>query len=423
MEYLKQALPRSQEELEHIESAVHTIIKNVHAHGDEALIQYNIQFDGNTRKNLKISKEEIRRAYELTDSRLIENLRLVSERMKNFAQKQKDSITSFSRYEISPGVFLGQKVIPVESCCCYIPGGGYPLYSTALMMGITAKTAGVKRIAMCTPAVNGTDSIHPSILAAIDIAGIDEIYAVSGAHAIAAFTYGTKQIPAVDLIVGPGNQYVTEAKRQCYGKIGIDFLAGPSEILILADETADPKYIAADLISESEHDFQSTARLITTDRSLGLEVIRQVELQLKEIEAEEIAVSSWKSKGEVILAGSLAQACSLANKIAPEHLVLQVKDTSYASALVHNYGSLFLGKYSAVVFSDYVNGINHTLPTSQASRYTGGISIGTFSKICTVQELTREGAMDASVVAEQLAEGEGFPGHAHAAAIRRKKEV
>lgn len=419
MEYLKQVVPLDQEELATLENIVHTIIENVRTRGDEALIEYNTQFDGNTRTDLKISREEIRQAYSLTDLQLIRDLETTAERLKAFALKQKESLCSIHRYEISPGVFLGQKILPVQSCCCYIPGGGYPLYSTALMTGITAKTAQVERIAMCTPTVNGTESIHPSILVAMDIAGINEIYAVSGAHAIAAFTYGTKQISPVDLIVGPGNQFVTAAKRQCYGKIGIDFLAGPSEILVLGDKSADPKTIAADLISESEHDRQAIARLITTDRELGIEVIRQVELQLREIQAEEIAFFSWRQHGEVLFVDSIEEACLLADQFAPEHLVLQVEDMVYASSLVHNYGSLFLGKYSAVVYSDYINGINHTLPTSQASRYTGGIWIGTFSKVCTVQELTKEGAESISPTAERLAEGEGFPGHAHAAKIRR----
>lgn len=420
MEYLKKAMPADRQRQQNLETVVHRIIKDVSARGDQALIEYNTQFDGNTRIRLRISPEEVKRAYELTSPALVQDLKKVAVRLEDFAAKQKESLNGFGNYEISPGVFLGQKIIPVDSCCCYVPGGGYPLYSTALMMGITARTAGVRRIAMCTPAVNGTDSIHPSTLVAMDIAGIEEIYALSGAHAIAAFACGTGQIEPVDMIVGPGNQYVTEAKRQCYGRIGIDFLAGPSEILVIADEKAQPAYIAADLISESEHDSQAIARLITTDRNLGLEVIRQVEQQLEGLETEDIAFASWKNCGEVILADSLEDACVLANEIAPEHLVLQFADAEAYADRFKNYGSLFVGKYSAVVYSDYVNGINHTLPTGRAARYSGGVWIGTFSRVCTSQRLTAEGARDISALASHLAMGEGFPGHGNAASIRIK---
>lgn len=418
MVYLKKAEAKDGVCIQDLEQTVNAIIKNVEQRKDAALIQYNTQFDGNTRTTLRISGEEIKKAYKLTPPLLIEELHQVAERLRKFALRQKQSLSGFDDFLISPGIYLGQRIVPVDSCCCYIPGGGYPLYSTAVMMGITAQVAGVRRIAMCTPTVNGTESIHPSTLVAMDIAGIHEIYALSGAHAIAAFAFGTPQIVPVDLIVGPGNQYVTEAKRQCFGKIGIDFLAGPSEILIIADENANPAYIAADLISESEHDYQAIGRLITTSKKLGEEVLLQIEKQLLEMEAEEIAEVSWRENGEVILVESLEEACALANQIAPEHLELQLKDTDSAAAMLHNYGSLFLGEHSAVVYSDYINGINHTLPTGKSARYTGGVWVGTFSKICTVQHVTREGAGQIAKVAASLAEGEGFPGHASAARIR-----
>lgn len=420
MEYIKKAAPQDCRTQQNLETEIHNIIKDVTIRGDKALIEYNTQFDGNTRTQLRISQDEIKRAYELTSPALAEELKSVAGRLEDFALKQKKSLTGFSGYEISPGIVLGQRILPVNSCCCYIPGGGYPLYSTALMMGITARTAGVKRIAMCAPTVNGTDSIHPSTLVAMDIAGIHEIYALSGAHAIAAFTYGTPQIQPVDLIVGPGNQYVTEAKRQCYGHIGIDFLAGPSEILVIADANADPAYIAADLLSESEHDTQAVARLITTDRALGEEVIRQVKEQLPNLETEDTASASWHTRGEVILTQTLEEACELANEIAPEHLVLQIKNPESYTDRLKNYGSLFIGKYSAVVYSDYVNGVNHTLPTGKAARYSGGVWIGTFSRVCTTQTLTPNGALGISTLTSHLAEGEGLPAHSHAALIRRK---
>lgn len=422
MEYLKKAVFADCDNTRKLEQDVREIIEDVSVRGDEALIQYNTQFDGNTRKYLRISEEEIKKAYELTSPELLRDLHIAVERLWKFALRQKASLTGFDNYEISPGIHLGQNIVPVDSCCCYIPGGGYPLYSSALMMGITARAAGVRRIAMCTPTVNGTENVHPSTLAAMDTAGINEIYAISGAHAVAAFAYGTNQIQPVDLIVGPGNQYVTEAKRQCYGTIGIDFLAGPSEILVIADETASPSYIAADLISESEHDSLAIARLITTSRALGEAVLEEIKRQLPEIETEDIASLSWEKQGEVIFAESLDEACELANRYAPEHLVLQVKEKKEKKVqkLLHNYGTLCVGSYSAVAYSDYINGINHTLPTGKASRYTGGVWIGTFSKIATVQRVTKEGAKTIAHIAAGLAEGEGLPGHAEAARIRKR---
>ena len=311
----------------------------------------------------------------------------------------------------------------MDSCCCYVPGGGYPLYSTALMLGIPAKVAGVRRVTACSPVIKGTDSIHPKTLVAMDVAGIDEIYAIGGAQAVAAFSYGTDQIEPVDLIVGPGNSFVTEAKRQCYGKVGIDFVAGPSEVLIIADNTADPEIIAADLLAQSEHDREAKGILVTTDEMLGKAVWNAVEKQLPTLDTEEIARSSWNDFGEILIADTLDEAIEYANEYAPEHLEVNVSEsrTDYVADSLRNFGSLFIGGNTAEVFGDYASGPNHTLPTLGASRYTGGVWVGTFLKICTYQSMTADAMMSIAPLVSNLARGEGLTGHARAAEIRMEK--
>ena len=308
----------------------------------------------------------------------------------------------------------------MDSCLCYVPGGSYPLYSTALMLGIPAKVAGVSRVVACSPVVKGTDKIHPKTLVAMDVAGIDEVYAVGGAHAIAAFAYGTEKISPVKLIVGPGNAYVTEAKRQCYGKVGIDFVAGPSEVLIIADGSARPDWIAADILAQSEHDFLAKGILVTTSEKLGSAVIEEVEKQLKSLSTADIARQSWQDYGGVLVADSLSEAAEYTNECAPEHLEINVEDESILSSL-RNYGSLFIGQNTAEVFGDYVSGTNHTLPTLGAAGYTGGVWVGTFLKTCTYQRFTEDAMKKLAPLVAGLARGEGLEGHSKAAEIRMEK--
>ena len=419
MEYVKRAKPADSHDMDEVRRDVAAIIERVRRTGQRALIEYNTMFDGNTRTDLRISPREIARAYELTDPQLVEDIRFSVGRVQAFAERQKQTLLAVDGCEVSPGVIIGQRIIPVRSCCCYVPGGGYPLYSSALMLAATAKAAGVERVAMSAPAVNGTDAIHPSMLVAMDIAGADEIYAVSGAHAIAAFTFGTEEISPVDMIVGAGNRYVTEAKRQCYGRIGIDFLAGPSEVLIIADEGANRDYLVADLLSESEHDEFAIARLITPSAPLAEEIHGRLGDIIGRGAVSEKGRRAWERGGEIIVAADIAEACDLANRFAPEHLVLRLSAGEEAAVeRLHNYGSLFLGDESAVVFSDYVSGANHILPTDGAARYTGGVWVGTFCKVCTTQRITREGANAIAAIAGRLADGEGLAAHSRAASIR-----
>lgn len=420
---LKPSKVRTEADRTALRETVGGIIDNVIHNGDNALIEYNRRFDNCERKTLRISREEIEEAYRQVSSEDLEDIRKAAANIRAFAEAQKGTLGELRDFSPSEGIMLGHRVIPVDSCCCYVPGGGYPLYSTALMLGIPAKTAGVRRVTACSPVIRGTDTIHPKTLVAMDIAGIDEIYAVGGAQAIAAFSYGTDQIEPVNMIVGPGNSFVTEAKRQCYGKVGIDFVAGPSEVLVIADGHADPEVIAADILAQSEHDREAKGLVVTTDEALGKAIIDAVEKQLPTLDTEEIARSSWNDFGEIIVADSLEEAVDYANKYAPEHLEVNVEDsrTDYVVNSLRNYGSLFIGGNTAEVFGDYASGTNHTLPTLGAARYTGGVWVGTFLKTCTYQRMSSDAMMGIAPLVSNLARGEGLIGHARAAEIRMEK--
>ncbi|MDL2217916.1 histidinol dehydrogenase [Christensenellaceae bacterium OttesenSCG-928-M15] len=421
MQIIKAAKIRENEDSKRLVDDVAGIIARVRREGDAALIDYNTRFDGNARTALRVSGEEIKRAYSALSEREVNDLKAAADHIRLFASAQKGSLKALENIEPIDGVRLGHRVIPVQSACCYVPGGGYPLYSTALMLAIPARVAGVKKVTACSPAMKGTKSIHPKVLAALDIAGADEIYAVGGAHGVAAFAYGTDQIPAVDIIVGPGNQYVTEAKRQCYGQVGIDFIAGPSEVLVVADETADPEILAADLLGQSEHDLLAKGILVTTDRNIAQKTMEAVEIQLKTLETAAIAAKSWADYGEVILADGIDEAIKIANDYAPEHLELIVKNQDDVLERLVNYGALFIGQTTAEVFGDYVSGSNHTLPTLRAARYTGGVWAGTFLKVCTHQRLTNAAMKGLAPLTSRMARGEGLIAHARAAEIRAEK--
>ena len=373
MKILKSSGFKNKETEKIVKEQVSAIIEDIKINKDEALKKYNLKFDNNDRSVINVSKEEIEEAYKQVDEEFIQNLKVAAKNIENFAMAQKESFDNNFEKEIYPGVILGQKHIPVTSCLAYVPGGGYPLFSTALMLIIPAKVAGVKRVVACSPTMKSIPKINPKTLVAMDIAGADEIYATGGVQAVAAFTYGTESIKPVDIIVGPGNKYVTEAKRQCYGTVGIDFVAGPSEVLIIADETANPTYIAADVLAQCEHDLNARGILVTTSEKFGLEVSQKVDEMLETLPTKNIAKPSWDNNGEIILVDSLEEAVQISNEYAPEHLEINVENNEGIIEDLVNYGSLFIGEYSAEVFGDYVSGTNHTLPTLKASRYTGGV--------------------------------------------------
>lgn len=419
MKIMKKSCQRTEEDRRNLTKTVEEMIDYVREKKDAALKEYNLKFDGCTRETLRVSKEEIQVAYTKLTTQEIEDLKAAAANIKAFSQAQKETVKPLENFSPAPGIFLGHRIIPVKSCCCYVPGGNYPLYSTALMLIIPAKIAGVERVAACSPVMKGTNEINPKTLIAMDIAGADEIYAVGGAQSIAAFSYGTEEIRPVDMIVGPGNRFVTEAKRQCYGQVGIDFVAGPSEVLVIADGSGTPEIVAADLLAQSEHDPNAKGILITTEESFGTAVMEAVERELAVLETAEIARKSWEVYGEVILVDSLEEAVCLANEYAPEHLELNVQNPEEVSKQLYNYGSLFMGENTAEVFGDYASGTNHTLPTLRAARYTGGVWVGTFLKTCTYQSMTPEVAAELAPLVYRMAKGEGLMGHARAAEVRK----
>lgn len=426
MKEIKSARPRSLAKGDLLAADVKEIIESVRADGDAALAYYNEKFDGSCRKSLRVSREEINEAYDSIPESDVKDIRSAAENIRAFAEKQMETFKELDDFSPGEGIHLGHRVIPVDACCCYVPGGSYPLFSTALMLGIPANVAGVGRIIATTPVKKGTDVPDPYTLVAMDTAGIDEIYTIGGAQAIAAAAYGTESIDSVDIIVGPGNSFVTEAKKQCYGKVGIDFLAGPSEVLVIADETADPSVIAADLLAQSEHDLVAKAILVATDETLANETIRQVRQQLEVLSTRDIAGRSWNDYGEVLLADSLDEAISYANEYAPEHLEICVREVAGEQreetiGKLRNYGSLFIGQNTAEVFGDYASGTNHTLPTLGAARYTGGVWVGTFLKVCTHQSMSDKASAQLASLVSRLADREGLMAHKNAAEKRKTK--
>ncbi|MDI3481347.1 MAG: sulfopropanediol 3-dehydrogenase [Tepidanaerobacteraceae bacterium] len=422
VKYIKKSTTLLSNESAEVREKVSSIISRVSLEGDKALMEYSKQLDGLKGGSLKVSKAEIAAAYRAISPEIIEDLKLAAERIEKFALLQKESIVPVEK-QISPGIILGHRIIPVSSCGAYVPGGRYPLPSSALMSIIPARVAGVKRIAACSPPSRATGFIHPATLIAMDIAGATEIYCMGGAQAVAAMAFGTESIKPVDIIVGPGNQWVTEAKRQVSGTVGIDFLAGPSEVLIIADGTANPEFIAADLLAQSEHDPQARGILITTDENIAQEVCDLVKKFLEKLKTCDVASKAWDKNGEILLVDSLEEAVSLANDFAPEHLELAVSAPEEIADKLINYGSLFIGKWSAEVFGDYVSGTNHILPTMRASRYTGGVWVGTFLKIASYQKITQEGAAMLAPTACRLAEMEGLFAHKLAAEVRNRGDI
>ncbi|MGB3979575.1 MAG: histidinol dehydrogenase [Tepidanaerobacteraceae bacterium] len=415
MKIIKDAKKGKMQEVD-VRQKVFNILEDVRKNGDQALIEYNKKFDDYT-GNMRITADDIKRAYDSLDEQVIKDIRFAAERIRRFAEIQKDSMREVKEV-VSPGVILGHRIIPVQSCATYIPGGRYPLPSSALMSIIPAKVANVPRIVACSPPDSDVGSINPATLVAMDVAGADEIYCMGGAHAIGALAYGTETIKPVDMIVGPGNIWVTEAKRQVFGTVGIDFLAGPSEVLIIADETAEPDFIASDLLAQSEHDPNARGILISLSEDLAHRVISSLEKLLADLETEEVARKSWQDNGQVIVVDSVEDAVKLANKIAPEHLELCINNPEDVVDLLLNYGSLFIGNYAAEVFGDYVSGTNHILPTMKAARYTGGVWVGTFLKVVSFQMISKEGAKELIPAASSLAKTEGLYAHKLAADIR-----
>jgi histidinol dehydrogenase len=398
------------------ESTVLPIISDVIKYGDEAVKNYTKKFDGVEVADLIVSKEDINQAHAQCDPKTITTIKAAVAHIRDFSQKQLSQYKNFE-YEITPGTFVGQKIIPLDRVGVYVPGGRYPLVSTVLMGVVPAQVAGVKEIIICSPPRH-QGAIHPAILAAAKILDIGEIYGIGGVQAIAAMAYGTQTIRKVDKIVGPGNKYVTAAKKEVFGRVGIDFIAGPTEIIIVADDIADPAILAADLIAQAEHDKSALPILITDSVDLAKEVNKQLENQLKDLKTKDVAIESLEKNGRIIITKEFNEIIDLVNRKAPEHLELQVKDPKVYIERLNHYGSLFIGVYSAEALGDYSSGVNHTLPTNGCARYTGGLGVKDFIKIPTTVQVTRQGLSKIGPIAQHLGEIEGLDGHARSVSIR-----
>lgn len=420
MKILKQPEKKTYERDVQLTKTVMDIIDNVRTHGDQALIEYAAKFDHTAMKTIKISEETVRAAYDQVDSKTVETIRFSADQIRFFAEKQRECLKDLDIQTKVPGLEVGHRMIPVERCGCYVPAGRHPLPSSALMGVIPAKVAGVKQVAACSPSFHGFKTIHPTVLVAMDIAGADEIYCMGGAQAIAAFAYGTQSIPKVDLIVGPGNRFVTEAKRQVLGDVGIDSLAGPSEVLVLADETANPLFVAIDLLAQAEHDPNAKPILVCTSQEVIDKAVKEVERLLAILETRDVASQSWNDNGAVYLADSINEAVAISNDIAPEHLEVQVKDEREVAKKLLHYGSMFVGHYAPVAFGDFVSGPNHTLPTMRTARYSNGVWVGTYIKTPFHQFVSKEGCRNLAEPCMRFAEVEGL--YAHRDSVRLRLE-
>jgi histidinol dehydrogenase len=397
-------------------AGIRSILEDVRRDGDEAVKAYTRKFDKVDLDGFKIERDACREALLRLNGDTRRALQEAADNLRRFAGRQLEQLQDFEM-EINPGVFTGQRVIPVDRVGVYVPGGNFPLVSSLLMGAAPARAAGVKEIVVCTPPEPG-GGVSPAMAAAAAIAGIDEFYTIGGVQAIGAMAYGTETIKAVDKIVGPGNRYVTAAKKEVYGLVGIDFVAGPSEVMVIADAGADPRWIAADLLAQAEHDVLAAPVMITPSPDLAKEVVKEVRLQLEQLETKTIASASITGNGRIFLVETLEEAVEIANLQAPEHLELHLREPERLSRAFKHYGTLFIGKYAAEVLGDYSSGLNHTLPTAGAARYTGGLSVRDFIKLQTTLRVEPGSMNRTAETARRLARLEGLAGHANAITVR-----
>ena len=417
-ETVEELIKRSQADINSVLTTVSDILNDVRENKDNAVKAYTAKFDKAELDDLKVSEEEIKKAYDELDGELIKALESASSNIEKFHKAQ---IPEEWEMEVIPGITAGQIIRPINSVGCYIPGGRAVYPSTILMTVIPAKIAGVDRIIACSPP--GPDGkIQAAILVAADLAGVDEIYKCGGAQAIAAMAYGTESIAKVEKIVGPGNIFVTAAKKLVYGDVDIEFPAGPSEVLILADESAIPEYIAYDFLSQSEHDPNASCFLVTDSERIANKSNELIEKFANEAKRSEIIAESLEQHGHVILCNTMDEAIDFTNEYAPEHLIISTKDDKAVLDKIKNAGSIFLGKYSPVAAGDYGSGTNHVLPTGGGAKMYSGLSTETFIKKPTVQTLTKDGIKELSKTVLPIAEYEGFYAHADSIKVRLDKE-
>ncbi|MDQ0408401.1 histidinol dehydrogenase [Streptomyces sp. NBC_01723] len=398
---------------------VRVILDDIREHGDDAVRRYSEKFDDWSPESFRLSPDEIRRIVSQVPDTVLDDIRFVQDQVRTFAQAQRDALADVE-IETLPGVRLGHRHVPVSGAGAYVPGGRYPLTASAHMTIVTAKVAGVPRVAACTPPIRG--EIPAATVAAMHLAGADEIHLLGGVQAVAALAVGTETIERVPMLAGPGNAYVAEAKRQLFGEVGIDLFAGPTEILVIADEHADPFVVAVDLLSQAEHGPDSPAVLVTTSEELGREAERHIERLLPGLPTRDFAGPAWRDHGEIVVADSLDDAFRIADSYASEHVEVLTENPRQALDRMRDYGALFLGEGTCVSYGDKVIGTNHVLPTRGAARYTGGLWVGKYLKTVTYQEVT-DTASSALLgeVCGRAARVELFEGHARSGDVRAAK--
>lgn len=417
LEFIKAPTPIQNKELGEIESVVRGIIDAVRERGDEGVREYSKKFDHYEGQALEVSMQEREAAVASLDPQTRKDTEFAIANVKAFAEAQLATMLPLDVEQLK-GVHLGHRIIPIERIGAYVPGGRYPILSAPVMTLVPAKVAGCEEVIACLP-----PNAHQAMIAGCHLSGADRIFRVGGAQAIAAMAFGTKTIPAVDKIVGPGNAYVNEAKRQVFGQVGIDQLAGPSEIYVVADDTADPHMIATDMLAQAEHDIHTRVGLITTSRRVAEETRIQIETQLKTLSTANVAALAWNDFGEIALAPDEESMLAYSDYIAAEHLQVHTRDSMATAKKLRNYGSIFIGQRASVVYSDKCCGTNHTLPTMRAGRYTGGLWVGSFVKVCTHQWMDQEGVEAVAPPAIRQSATEGMEGHRRAAALRIESPV
>ncbi|CAM8677615.1 MULTISPECIES: histidinol dehydrogenase [unclassified Leclercia] len=393
------------------------IIARVKDEGDAALRDFSRQFDKVVPAQFEVTAQEIETALREMDPQTRRDSEFAIAQVRRFAEAQLATMQPLE-VETLPGVHLGHRIIPVQTVGCYVPGGRYPILSAPVMSIVPATVAGCEQIIACLP-----PAAHPSMIAVCHLAGAHRIFKIGGAQAVAAMAWGTESVPAVDKIVGPGNAFVNEAKRQVFGKVGIDALAGPSEIFTVADDSADARIIAADLLAQAEHDVHTRVGLATTSRAIAEGVLSEIERQLMTLPTAATAGEAWRRQGEIVVCDSEEQLIAFADHMATEHLQVHTRDPHGTAAKIRNYGSLFIGQNASVVFSDKCCGTNHTLPTMAAARYTGGLWVGAYVKICTHQWIDEQGIAAIAEPAIRQSRTEGMQGHRRAAEIRLHPEA
>ena len=402
-----------------VRATVEGILKNIEARGDDAVREYSKKFDNWDPADFRLSQAAIEAAVKQLSPRELDDIQFAQTQVRNFAQLQRDSMQDIE-VETLPGVILGHKHIPMNAVGCYVPGGKYPLIASAHMSVLTAKVAGVKRIVATAPPYQGAP--HPAIVAAMHFAGADEILVLGGVQAVAAMAIGTATIKPVDMLVGPGNMFVAEAKRQLYGRVGIDLFAGPTETLIIADDSVDGEMCAVDLLGQAEHGPTSPAILLTNSEALAKATMLEVDRQLTILPTAGIAAEAWHEYGQVIVCDSIDEMVQVADDIASEHVQVMTRDPNVFLDRMTNYGALFLGPRTNVSFGDKVIGTNHTLPTNKNARYTGGLWVGKFLKTCTYQRVTTdEASARIGEVCSRLCHMENFAGHGEQANLRVRR--